>query len=206
MKGPGFSFASLAPIGVVALLLASNGRAAAPGAAWKVGGGEVRVVCPLTVGGSFEARTISLTGKLSLTTAHPPAFAGELVVDLRTLDTGIDLRSEHMRTQYLEVGRGPGFEAAVLSDLALGDVDVDTFRGRTTFSGNLQLHGAKKAIRGDATIRREGGAVRVEASFPIKLADFGIPSPQYLGVGVRSEVQVKVALTSTPETPEGSPR
>lgn len=206
MKGPGFSPAAIAPIGVVALLLASSGLGAARGGAWRVGGGEVRVLCPLTVGGSFEARTASLTGKISLATAHPPAFAGELMVDLRTLDAGIDLRSEHMRTRYLEVGRGPGFETAVLSDLGLGDVDVDTFQGRTTFNGTLELHGAKQTIRGAATIRRDGEAVRVEASFPIKLADFGIPSPQYLGVGVKNEVQVKVALTSTPETPEGSPR
>ena len=192
-------------VAAAAALLAAN-VSAAQGAAWRVGGGEVKVVCPLTVGGSFEARTASLTGTLSLTTPHPPAFAGELLVDVRTLDTGIDLRSDHMRTQYLEVGRGPGFEAAVLSEIGLGDVDVETFQGRTVFTGTLQLHGAKSQVRGVATIRREGGNVRVEASFPVKLSDFGIPPPRYLGVGVKSEVQVKVALTGTPETPGGSPR
>ena len=192
-------------VAAAAGLLATN-SSAGEGAAWRIGGGEVKVVCPLTVGGSFEARTASLTGTLSLTTPHPPAFAGELLVDVRTLDTGIDLRSDHMRTQYLEVGRGPGFEAAVLSEIGLGDVDVETFQGHTVFTGTLQLHGAKNKVRGGATIRREGGVVRMEASFPVKLADFGIPSPQYLGVGVRSEVQVKVALTATPESPEGSSR
>ena len=46
----------------------------------------------------------------------------------------------------------------------------------------------------------------MEASFLVKLADFGIPKPQYLGVGVKSEVQVKVTLTGTPATPEGLSR
>ena len=189
-----------------AFALLASSSPAAQGAEWRVGGGEVKVVCPLTVGGSFEARTAALTGTLSLTNSHPPAFAGELVVDLRTLDTGIDLRSDHMRTEYLDVGRGPGFEAAVLSEIGLGDVDVETFQGRTVFTGILQLHGAKNQVRGEAAIRREGGGVRVEASFLVKLADFGIPKPQYLGVGVKSEVQVKVALTGTPATPEGLSR
>ena len=202
---PGYSSPTLAPLGLAAFLLATNGLAV-QGPEWRVEGGEVKVVCPLTVGGSFEARTVSLAGTLSLTTAHPPVFTGELLVDVRTLDTGIDLRSDHMRTEYLEVGRGAGFDTAVLSEIGLGDVDAGTFQGHTVFTGTLQLHGAKKAIRGGATIRREEGGVRVEATFPLKLADFGIPSPQYLGVGVKSEVQVKVLLTGTPLAPAESPR
>ena len=46
----------------------------------------------------------------------------------------------------------------------------------------------------------------MEASFTVKLADFGIRSPQYLGVGVKSEVQVRVGLTATPVTLVGSSR
>lgn len=196
---------TFAPLGFAALLLATKGFAA-QGPEWRVEGGEVKVVCPLTVGGSFEARTVSLAGTLSLSTTHPPAFAGELLVDVRTLDTGIDLRSDHMRSEYLEVGRGAGFDTAVLSEIGLGDVDAGTFQGHTTFTGTLQLHGAKKAIRGGATIHHDEGSVRVEATFPLKLADFGIPSPQYLGVGVKGEVQVRVLLTGTPLAPAESPR
>ena len=183
-------------------LLASSGQAA-PAEAWRVERGDLRVACPLTVGGSFEARTASLTGTLSLTNPHPPAFTGELRVDLRTLDTGIALRSDHMRDEYLEVGKGSGFETAVLSQISLGDVDAETFQGHTVFTGTLQLHGTKNKVEGAATIRREGSSVRVEASFPVALADFGIPKPQYLGLGVKSAVQVKVALTVIPE---GAPR
>ena len=188
----------------IALLVANRSPAADYG--WRVGGGEVKVICPLTVGGSFEARTASLAGTLSLATPHPPAFAGELVVDLRTLDTGIDLRNQHLRTRYLEVERGSGFETAVLSQIGLADVDVETFQGRTVFTGTLLLHGAKQEVRGGAVIRHEGGGVSVEATFPVRLLDFGIASPQYLGVGVKNEVQVKVTLTGVKATPEGASR
>ena len=191
--------------GVVVLLASSGG--AAVRSAWSVTRSEVRVVCPLTIGGSFEARTASLSGTLLLEASRPVAFTGDLLVDLRTLDTGIRLRNDHLRDGYLEVGRGGGFDTAVLSGIALGDVDAETLRGRTGFSGTLVLHGSKNTIRGQAEIVREPGAVRVEASFPVSLADYGIEKPQYLGVGVKGEVQVKVTLWATPlETPPAGGR
>ena len=55
---------TLAPLGLAALLLATNGLAV-QGPAWSVAQGEVRVVCPMTVGGSFEAQTTSLAGTLA---------------------------------------------------------------------------------------------------------------------------------------------
>lgn len=165
---------------------------------WTISQADVRVLCPLTVGGSFEARTASLAGSMAVAAPHPAAFMGDLIVDLRTLDTGIGMRNDHMREKYLEVGKGDGFDRAVLSDVHLGDVDVETFQGRTTFTGTLRLHGARKNVTGPAEVRRTGSSVRIEAIFPVTLADFGIPKPQYLGVGVKSEVQVKVSLVATP--------
>jgi len=166
------------------------------GSAWQVARGDVRVVCPMTVGGSFEAKTSSLSGTLTLTAPHPATFSGTLSVDLRSLDTGIGLRNEHLRGNYLEVGKGSGYEQAVLSDIRLdGDAAV---QGRTGFSGKLQLHGTTRDVKGQAEVHRDGSSVRVDASFPVSVSDYGIPKPQYLGVGVRNEVQVKVSLVATP--------
>jgi polyisoprenoid-binding protein YceI len=176
------------------LLAFSVSTEAAERDSWRVARGEVRILCPMTVGGSFEARSPALVGTLELTSERPVVLAGELVVDLATLDTGIGLRNEHLRSRYLEVGKGIGFDKAVLSGLQLGDVDPATFQGRTGFTGHLTLHGMKVAVKGEATISRKASAVLVEASFPVKIADHGIAKPQYLGVGVEDEVQVKVSL------------
>jgi YceI-like protein len=165
---------------------------------WSISQADVRVLCPLTVGGSFEARTASLAGSMTVAAPHPAAFVGDLTVDLRTLDTGIGMRTDHMREKYLEVEKGDGFDRAVLSDIHLGNVDAETFQGRTTFTGTLLLHGTKKVVSGTADVRRIGPSVRIEASFPVTLADHGIPKPQYLGVGVKGEVQVKVSFVATP--------
>lgn len=168
----------------------------ADGAAWRVAGGEVGVRCPLTIGGSFEAKTSDITG--SLTAAGASKLAGELSVNLETLDSGISLRNRHMRENYLEVGKGDGFNRAVLTDIALDGKDPATAEGGTRFTGTLLLHGTKKPVEGEARIRREGESVRVEASFPVRLADFAIAEPRYLGVGVKDEVEVRVRFTATP--------
>lgn len=181
--------------------LAASSAAAADGPAWRVTRGEVRAVCSITIGGRFEAKTTALSGTVTLSTRQPAVFAGRLAVDLRTLDTGISLRNHHLHDEYLEVDRGDGFAEAVLSNIHLGDVDAESFRGHTTFKGSLALHGTERDVAGQAEVRRTGPGVRVEASFPVRLPDFGISSPQYLGVGVRDEVQVTVSLLAEPVAP-----
>jgi polyisoprenoid-binding protein YceI len=182
---------------LVALLVAFPATRALAADAWHVVHGDVRVVCPLTVGGSFEAKTGSIQGTV-IPGAPGIALGGELSVDLNTLDTGIGLRNDHLRNRYLEVGRGPGFAQAVLSDIRLGDGDPQRLQGKTPFTGTFLLHGTKKPIAGQATVRQDGRVARVEASFPVTVADFGIEKPQYLGVGVKEQVTVVVSLVAEP--------
>jgi hypothetical protein len=151
----------------------------------------------MTVGGSFEAKTDAIRG--TVTPGGPgAALGGDLSVDLGTLDTGIGLRNDHLRNTYLEVARGQGFDRAVLSGIRLGDADPQGFQGKTAFTGTFLLHGTTKPVAGQATVRREGRTVRVEASFPVTVADFGIAKPQYLGVGVKDQVSVVVSLVAEP--------
>lgn len=194
---PGRRAHGLAGVGL-AILFAASGQAV-EGSTWRVARGEVRVLCPLTVGGSFEARTTALTGMLTPVSTPTTVMAGNLAVDLRTLDTGVGLRNEHLRDTYLEVGKGEGFDTAVLSGIDIDNVP-ETFQGHTRFTGELLLHGVKKAVAGQADVRREGPAVRVDASFSVTLADFGIAKPQYLGVGVKSDVQVRVSFVVSAES------
>jgi polyisoprenoid-binding protein YceI len=190
-------------------LLALAVAAALPAAempAYRIVRGEVRVLCPLTVGGSFETVTTSLSGTLGIVALRPAVLKGDLTVDLSSLDTGIALRNAHLRDKYLEVGKGGEFATAVLSDVRLDKVEAPTFHGQTPFTGMLLLHGTRKPVSGQADIRFEGSDVRVAASFPVRIDDYGIAPPRYLGVGVKSEVQVKVSLLVTPAPAPGGAR
>jgi len=182
------SLAVAVAVGITSSAISGQQVAVHPNAA------QIRVVCPMTVGGSFEAKTNTLAGTIKPVSAHPLAYEGNLTVDLRTLDTGIDLRTNHMKDEYLEVGKGTGYDTAVLSDIHVGDIDPETFQGRTRFTGILSLHGTHKDIAGQADIKHASGSVRVDAAFPLKLTDYGIAKPQYLGVGVRDQLDVKVSF------------
>jgi hypothetical protein len=75
--------------------------------------GDVRVIGQMTVRGSFDARTTALSGSRTASVSGSSTFDGERP----TLDTGIDLRRQHLRTTYLEVDRGVGYDIATLSVL-----------------------------------------------------------------------------------------
>ena len=186
-------------LATTALTLHAASARAVDGPSYRVRRGDVRVVCPLTVGGLFETKTTSITGTVAVEGGTPSSLSGELSVDLATLDTGIDLRNTHLREKYLEVGRGAEFATAVLSGVRLDKAGSPTFRGPTPFTATLLLHGTRRPVAGQAEIQNEGSDVRVVASFPVRIDDYGIAPPRYLGVGVKNEVQVKISLVVTPE-------
>ena len=49
-------------------------------------------------------------------------------------------------------------------------------------------------MTGAVDVRQAGAGLRVKASFPVDLPDYGIAKPRYLGVGVKDTVQVEVAF------------
>ena len=171
--------------------------ATAAAGTWRVPQGDVRVMCPMTIGGSFDAKTSAVSGSLTSSAAHSPAFDGSLAVDLRALDTGIGLRNDHLREKYLEVDKGAGYDKAVLSDIDLKGLNPDAPEGKGSFTGSLTLHGVKKTVTGPVEVRKTGSGLRVKASFPVNLPDYNIPEPRYLGVGVKNTVQVEVTFTAT---------
>ena len=159
-----------------------------------VADGDVTVVCPLTVGGSFEARTKALSGDVGPASQQAGAIGGALLVKLDTLETGIGLRDHHMRDNYLEVGKGAGYDVATIEN-----IQVDKTDGKGTFKATLLLHGQKRQVAGTSIVHRRGdGTTHVDAEFPLKVSEFEIPKPTYLGVGVRDEIRVKVAFNASP--------
>ena len=188
---------SLQVLRLLLFLSLSAAVVSAAGTSWLIGQSDVSVKCAMTVGGSFDARTTSVSGTLTGNAARPSALDGHVAVDLRTLDTGIALRNDHLREKYLEVGKGAGYDQAVLSDVVLQGLNADAPAGKGSFTGSLMLHGVKKTVTGPVEVRQAGTGWRVRASFPLNLPDYNIDKPRYLGVGVKDTVQVSVTVTVT---------
>ena len=174
--------------------------------AWDVSNGRAVVVCPLTIGGRFEAKTSAVTGRITVA-GEARELGGAFSVDLRSLDTGIALRNQHLRDNYLEVSRGPGYDTAVLSELILDSPPPGPGRSATVgFRGVLSLHGNGRPVTGTAHVTHKRETLEVRARFPLKIDAYEIARPSYLGVGVINQIEVDVRATLKPEAarPSGS--
>ena len=198
------ALAALAP----AVLGLAGTQPAAGVESWSVLAGEVRARCRMTVGGSFDAVTADVSGTLWGAAPGASAFTGEVRIDLTTLDTGIELRNEHLRSSYLELDRGPEFRDAVLSGIVLDEPPpAGDSRLETRFSGTLTLHGVQRAVEGEAELYWRDRRMQVEAEFSLSLDAFDIPPPRYLGIGVRDEIGISIALEAAEyELPTGGLR
>jgi len=178
----------LAAAAIAAVLVPAAARA---DEALRVTSAEVTVTCPLTIGGSFEAKTTAMSG--SVTPDAGGAVKGTFAVELMKLETGISLRDRHLRNNYLEVQKGADFAVAKFEN-----IKIQKLSGKTTFSGTMTLHGQQRDISGTADLQQDGKGYKVDATFPLKISAFQIPEPTYLGVGVSDEITIHVVLTAAP--------
>jgi len=185
---------------IICGLLSSGGVLPAAAQSWHVADGRVTVVCPLTVGGRFEAKTTAVTGQVTLPEGKRD-LDGSFSVDLRTLDTGIGLRNVHLRDNYLEVSRGPDYVTSVLSAVVLDAPPPPRGRSVTTgFKGVLSVHGNAKPIAGTAEVSHKGDVIELKVKFPLRIDAYEIARPSYLGVGVTNQIDVEVRATLKPAT------
>jgi polyisoprenoid-binding protein YceI len=119
--------------------------------------------------------------------------SGEIQFDMKSLQTGIDLRDEHMKTKYLQVEQHP-HAILQIKDLQLpANWSIkNAALKEQEFKGVMTLHGQQKEISGKFSIK--SNKLDGTAEFEIKLSDFKVEIPQYLGVKVADIVKVKVSF------------
>src|SRR5262249_3874134 len=140
------------------------------------------------------------TGPSGVLTITDRALSGSLAVDLNSLETGIGLRDRHLKEEYLQVDRFPQARltfsrldvACVPESAAFGPVTVP-------FEGTLLLHGVERPVSGQARVSRHDDRVSVGAQFSIKLGDFGVEIPKYMGITVAEKVDVKTTFSAALE-------
>lgn len=105
---------------------------------------------------------------------------GRLSIDLASIDTGIPLRNEHMRSaDWVDTAKFPKavFEATTVKHKA-GD--------EYTVTGKMTFHGVTKPLTTVVTLKHlkageatraagfKGDAVNLKANFKLRLADYGV--------------------------------
>jgi polyisoprenoid-binding protein YceI len=134
--------------------------------------------------GSFHAKTANISGGISKPqSVRGPSSTGSvlnatnIVVDLKSLKTGIALRDRHLQ-EYLETDKYP---TAVLLEA----------RGANGHGkGKIKIRNIVKEVNIEYKVVNK----MAEGNFKINISDFKIKEPKYMGVGVDDEVEVNIVL------------
>lgn len=136
---------------------------------------QVVVDVTLNPMGDFKAKTSEVKG--FATVKGDEVMAENIVVNLLSLKTGLDLRDKHTQ-KHLDTKQFP--EAVLVS--ATGKAG----KGK----GKIKIRGVEKSV--DGTYKVEGKMLNAE--FKLNIADFGMKDINYMGVGVEDFVTLHVSI------------
>lgn len=136
---------------------------------------NLQIDVALSPAGSFKAETKKVTGTARRTADGIEAT--DVVIDMKSLTTGISLRDKHTR-EHLLADKYP--QAKLIKATGRNG------KGKAT----LEVRGKTTEVNGTYTI--EGNVLKAE--FPMKLTDLDIKGVRYMAVGVKDEVKVHIEL------------
>lgn len=135
-------------------------------------------------GGRFE----KFSGTVYLVEAAPEKSRVEIAIDMNSVATDSGGLAEHLKSaDFFDAPKFP--EATFVTT----DIKPGGEKGAThTVTGNLDLHGVKKAVTFPATIKVDTAAATLDAEFAINRKDFGIMYAGRTNDLIRDEVVIKL--------------
>lgn len=125
-------------------------------------------------------------------------IAGQFIVDLGSLDSGIEMRDAHMKEKYLEIEKFPTAKLTIETINIEGNILKNFNKTNIPFTGVMNLHGKEKAVSGTAELKSQAkDDVKVIAKFKIKSSDFNIEIPSFAGITVADEINLEVEMQNT---------
>lgn len=123
-------------------------------------------------------------------------FSGKAIFDLASLDTGIDIRNDHMKNRYLEVSKFPKAELEIKEISFTRDFNPQSFKVAGPFKGVLQLHGISHPVAGKINLNAKEGELEVECEYSLSIIDFKIQRPAYANISMTDDVHVTAKATA----------
>lgn len=117
----------------------------------------------------------------------------DFYVDLTTLDTGINLRNNHMRDSYLKTEEFPFAEFT--GSLTTSYDFEEGGRQDAVVEGSFKIHGIEKQMKIDGTLEKTGDGMHLEASWTVLLEDHDIRRPRVVFYELAQEQEVSISIT-----------
>lgn len=151
--------------------------------------------------GTVTGVTGNVTGDVQLGTQPSPTVAPlRVMVDLRTLNSGVPERDAHVRTDTFEADKYPFATFVASSAQALPGAYSAGQQVTFPLAGDLMLHGVTRPASFSVTGQLANNTLTGMASAAIHLQDFAMKPPQTTAVvkiTVSDDVLLKINFTAT---------
>ncbi len=155
-------------------------------------------------------KTNKVSGKISLdeTLDLSKPFTATFDVDLASIDTGIALRNEHMRDNFLETAKFPKATFTVKNQPGMTGVLKDKQKVSIKANGDFSLHGVtvKKNVPVDLTFYKNCESsqgkfencdlIQIKSTFNVPFKDHQIKRPEVVFQKLADTVIVTIAATA----------
>lgn len=112
-------------------------------------------------------------------------------VPMDTVETGITLRDQHMRDNYVQTSQFPNVVLVVAKSSVTWPTDGGA---QGTTQATFEAHGVKLEVPVAYDIKKTKTGYRVKASFPFDTTQHGIEIPKYLGVTIKPAMEAEVTV------------
>lgn len=136
---------------------------------------------------TVEGRVPLVRGRIRFHPEGGPA-SGEVVLDARGVDTGIDRRDRTMHETVLESERYPEI---VLRPERLEVLERSARSAEVRLHGALAIHGGTHAVVLPARVEAEDGRLRARGRLTVPYVEWGMKDPSTFLLRVAKEVEVR---------------
>ena len=199
-------------LSLLTLLVATGSLAMAQTSTFKTDFKEQRNVATFTTEAPLED-IVGTTRMVEATLMINPLNVSQnpkamVKVDLSALNSGIDLRDEHMKSEkFLNTAKHP-YATFALTGISGTSVLKDATKTNVKLTGDLTLHGVTKKISVPATLtyfkqnentksKLAGNLLKANAIFNIKMSDYGVEVPSMMLMKVSNDVKITLDYVAT---------
>lgn len=149
---------------------------------------NVKFIAKITAG-SFTTESKDVTGFIILDDAGKKIVSAEITVPVKSLESGMSIRNNHMQNKYLEAEKFPNIVFS-FSDSKI-DFQTDTI---SKIPGEFKIRDVKRPVVIDALIKSSPHEMKISSDFPIDITNYGIEQPKFAVVKMDTVVQVHADL------------
>jgi polyisoprenoid-binding protein YceI len=146
---------------------------------------------------SVHGKSSALTARLRLrqTSDGPVLERIEAAVPVKTLNTGMGMRDEHMRKHIFTTGDGQLPDLMFTADKAACSRKAAR-QSTCELSGTLVIRGTARPFAVTMKLTEDGDTIRAVGDSAVTLSAYGIERPSQLGVKTADAVKLRFELTA----------